>query len=176
MVEGMVDCESDVHELIAILQREVRSFTTLLELLIIEEKGLVDSDNNLLIDVLGRQEDVLSSISCLEKSRAEIVSRIAAMMGIDADTATVSQIAERVDEPSKRELRETAHVLSQINEHLLRKKSTNTMLIRQGALMVENNLRYLLKACGRENVDAGIYSARAGKGQISGSIGIDGRM
>jgi hypothetical protein len=175
-MEVIVDCESGVRELISILQREIRSFTTLLELLIIEEKGLIDSDNNLLIDVLGRQEDVLSSISCLEKSRQDIVNRIAAEIGSSDEKLTVSQLADKLDNPLRWELRETAHVLSQINEHLQRKKTTNTMLIRQGALLVENNLRYLLRASGREKLNPGTYSSRAGKNSFSGSIGIDGRM
>lgn len=165
-----------VRELIAILQREVRSFTTLLELLIIEEKALLECDNNLLIDVLGRQEDVLSSIACLEKSRQELVDRCGELFGVDSDTVTISVLADHIPSPLDRELRETAHVLREINENLHRKKTSNTLLIRQGALIVENNLRCLMKAFGRTDAAPGVYNRGASTGPVSGSIGIDGRL
>ena len=168
--------KAHIQELVAILQREIKSFTALLELLIIEEKGLIDCDNYLLIDVLGRQEDVLSSIACLEKSREDVIGRIAAQLGLDAAALTVSRISGYIDDPLRRELQETAHVLTEINENLKRKKVTNTHLIRQGAFMVENNLRYLLKASGREPMTRGTYAADARRGGVTGSIGVDGRV
>ncbi|MFC1485802.1 flagellar export chaperone FlgN [Candidatus Latescibacterota bacterium] len=168
--------ESHVTELISIQHREIRTFTALAELLIIEEKALVECDNNLLLDVLGRQEDVLSSIACLEKSRMEVVSRIAESFGLDSETVTVSQIADRVEQPQKRELGEVSHVLMEIQENLRQKKNTNVLLIRQGITMVENNLRYLVRRFGKGNTDSGTYSAQARTGAVTGSIGVDGRL
>ena len=168
--------ETSVTELISILQCEIKSFSTLLELLIIEEKGLIDSDNYLLIDVLGRQEDLMSSIACLEKSRQELVGRIASLLELDADTLTITKISGYLNDPLRRELQETAHVLTEINENLKRKKTINTLLIRQGAFMVENNLRYLLKACGKDTANSGIYASDARRGNVSGSISLDGRV
>jgi len=171
-----VNGEQHVKELISILQRELKTFTALSELLIIEEKGLVECDNNLLLDVLGRQEDVLSSIACLEKSRMEVVSRISKSFGLESETMTVSQIADRIEQPGKRELREVAHVLRETQENLRQKKATNTLLIRQGATMVENNLRYLVRRFGKGNTDSGTYSAQAQTHSVTGRIGVDGRM
>jgi len=174
--ENTVNLNAAVSELTSILEREIRSFTTLFELLMIEEKGLVECDSALILDVLGRQEDVLSSIACLEKSRQEVVSRIGIALDLDTEALTISQIAEYIEPPEKRKLNETVHVLREIEENLQHKKITNTLLIRQGALLVENSLRYLVKKYGKGNLDSGTYHADARSGAVTGSIGVDGRM
>ncbi len=174
--DSKVDLKQYTAELIDILRREIRSFNIIVELLILEEKGLVECDNNLLIKVLERQEDVFSSIACLEKSRIDIISRIAENIGEDPNTLTISKLAEIIDDPLKKELVETAHVLAQINEDLQKKKTTNARLIKQGALIVESNIRFILKAYGKENLIKNIYSSDADIGQISGGVCVDGKM
>ena len=56
------------------------------------------------MEVLGRQEDVLSSIACLEKSRLEIVQKIAEHLGEDPVTLNVTKLSEIVGEDLKKEL------------------------------------------------------------------------
>lgn len=171
-----MNIEPAVNELIAIMNMEIRSFSTLHELLMLEEKGLVECDRVLLIDAVGKQQDVLSSIACLEKSREDVVSRIGAALGVEAGTLTVSRLSELVPDTRKRELRDTAHVLAEIEKTLRRKNVTNTLLLRQGTMMVEGNLRYLMRKYGKKTLDSGTYNARARSGGLSGSIGVDGRM
>jgi len=174
--DGTLDLKQYISKLIDILRREIRSFNTIVELLILEGKGLVECDNELLINVLEKQEDIFSSLACLEKSRTDIIMKIAEEMGEDPNTLTISKLAEIIDEPLKRELVETAHVLLQINEDLKQKKTTNNMLIKQGIMIMESNIRYILKAFGREDMLRNIYSSNADAGHISGSVCIDGRM
>lgn len=171
-----MDLKQYISKLIDILRREIRSFNAIVELLILEEKGFVECDNELLMNVLEKQEDVFSSIACLEKSRADIITKIAEQIGEDPNSLTISKLAKVVDDPLKRELIETAHVLSQINEDLKKKKITNNMLIKQGIMIVESNIRHILKALGREDLLKNMYSSNADAGQISGSVYIDGRM
>jgi len=47
-----VDLKKNISELIDILRREIRSFNIVVELLILEEKGLIECDNNLLIHII----------------------------------------------------------------------------------------------------------------------------
>jgi hypothetical protein len=171
-----MNIEPAVRELAGILAMEIRSFSTLHELLILEEKGLVECDRGLLAQTLGRQEDVLSSIACLEKSRVDTVSRIEDALGMEAGGLTVSSLAERLDEPQRRELRDAAHVLAGLQKNLKRRNVTNALIIRQGAAMVEGNLRFLMRRYGKPASDPGTYTAGARSGQVSGSIGLDGRM
>ena len=165
-----------VVELKDLLRREIQSFNMIVELLILEEKGLIESDNNLLVHVLEREEDVFSSIACLEKSRTGIINKIALLIDEDSDTLTISQISEHVNDPLKRELLETAHVLSQINEDLKQKKITNNILIKQGAMIVEGNIRYILRDFGNELGCDDTYNSNADAPQLSGSIHVDGRL
>ena len=171
-----VDLKKNISELIDILRREIRSFNIVVELLILEEKGLIECDNNLLIHVLEREEDVFSSIACLEKSRIDVVNKIAEQIGIDSKKLTISKLSKIVEDPFKKELVETAHVLLQINEDLKQKKATNNILIKQGAMIVEGNIRYTLKTFGKEGVLEDTYSSNADAPKISGGIHIDGRL
>jgi len=174
--EETLDLKKYILELIDILRREIRSFNTVVELLILEEKGLIECDNNLLVKVLEREEDVFSSIACLEKSRMDIIRKIAEKIGEDPDRLTISKLSIIVDDPLKKELVETAHVLLKINEDLKQKKTTNNMLIKQGAMIVEGNIRYLLKTFGKEGMMENTYSSNADAPGISGSLHIDGRL
>ncbi len=171
-----LDLKKYISELIDILRREIRSFNTVVELLILEEKGLIECDNNLLIHVLEREEDVFSSIACLEKSRIDVVKKIAEQIGVDSEILTISELSKIVEDPIKKELVESAHVLLQINEDLKKKKATNNMLIKQGAMIIKGNIRYILKTFGKEGVLEGTYSSNADAPKISGGIHIDGRL
>ncbi len=171
-----MELENLVVELKDLLRREIQSFNIIVELLILEEKGLIECDNNLLVHVLEREEDVFSSIACLEKSRTEIIEKICLLTGENPDTLTISKIAERVDNPLKKELFETAHVLSQINEDLKQKKITNNVLIKQGAMIVEGNIRYILKEFGTEVCGDDTYTSNANAAKLSGSVHVDGRL
>ena len=64
---------------------------------------------------------------------------------------------ELVDDPLKKELVESGHVLSRINKDIKQKKTTNTMLIKQGIMAVEGNIRFILKALGKEDLIKDIY-------------------
>ena len=73
-----------ISELVDILKMEIRSFNTINELLILEEKALISCDSPALADITGRQGDVLSSVACLEKSRLEVIEHIALETGREA--------------------------------------------------------------------------------------------
>ena len=124
------------------------SFNTIIELMILEEKGLIESDNQLIVKVLEKQEDVFSSIACLEKSRMNLIEKIAENVGAAANTLTISKIAAYAEETYKSDLLETAHVLSKINKDINKRRNSNSMLIRQGMAMIESNIRFLLKNYG----------------------------
>lgn len=168
--------QKPVTELIAILRREVQSFNTVVELLILEEKGLIECNNQLLVQVIDRQEDVFSSIACLEKSRMDCIRKIAELVDRDPDTLTITGIAAFSGEPEHRELLETAHVLNEINRDIQRKKKTNAMLIRQGILLVEQNIRIILKAFGRPEAVSDRYTRTAAVEGLRGGIHIDGKL
>ena len=106
----------------------------------------------------------------------EVTTKIAERIGIEPDDITISKISEHVENPQKEELVEIAHVLTQIHEDINHKKITNTMLIKQGAMLVENNIRFILKALGKENMLEDTYSSNADAPKFSGSVHIDGRM
>lgn len=172
----MKEIKAYITELTDILRHEIKSFNIIVELLILEEKSLLECDNKLLMHVLERQGDVFSSIACLEKSRMEIVEKIGNIIGKDPDKITISFLEKLVDGDDKKELQETAHILSKINDDIKQKKITNNMLIKQGMLLVESNIRFLLKAIGRDDLVKDIYSQNALRRNYSVSVRLDGRV
>ena len=168
--------EKYIREITDILKREIRSFNTILELLILEEKSLVECDSQALAEVLERQEDVFSSIACLEKSRMDILVKISEETGEDPDAYTVSRLAESMDDSLKKELLDAGHILVGLNEDIQRKKATNTMLINQSILLCESDIRLILNAVNNhENQEAG-YTPQAESNGSSQGVCIDEKI
>ena len=66
--------------------------------------------------------------------------------------------------------------MSTINEDIRHKRISNSMLINQGIMIVESQIRFILKAIGKEDLIKEIYSPDANNGQIFGCIRVDNRM
>ena len=171
-----MELEGCVNELLDILKREIQSYNMVSELLILEEKNLIEFNTRELAENLEKQEDVLSSIACLEKSRMQVLSRIGELSDEDPRMLSIKQLASMVTEPLKKKLLETSHVLGTIYEDVKKKKATNTMLIRQGILLVESDIRTILSAIGSPRGKNTGYTKRAKQNQCSGGVYIDGRM
>ncbi len=168
--------ESYISELLDIMKREIQSFNAVNELLMLEEKSLVEFNTRDLADNLDRQEDVFSSIACLEKSRMDVVARIGELIGENPDSLTVSRLAALADESQSRKLLEYGHVLKTIHDEIRKKKVTNTMLVKQGIMFVESDIRVIMSSLGRTLNGKEGYSGRAKHPPLSGSVYIDGRM
>ncbi|MBT4485146.1 MAG: hypothetical protein HOC71_15885 [Candidatus Latescibacteria bacterium] len=168
--------KKSILEITDILKREIRSFNTILELLILEEKSLVECDTNALADILERQGDVLSSIACLERSRVDVLMKIAEQTKQDPDTLTVSSLTESAEGPIKKEFIESGHILARLNEDIQRKRATNAILINQAIMLVESDIRVILDTANRlENKETG-YTPQAESERTSESVCIDERM
>lgn len=168
--------ETLARELHGILRREIRSFTSILELLMLEEKELISCNADALRDILARQEDVLSSIACLEKSRIQVIGRIADDLGIPLDGLTVNRIAGYPDAELAAELEEAGHVLKRLTEEIQRRKRSNALLINQSLMMIEGNIRLICRAAGIDDVEC-VYSGSVGDtGVAVPSIRIDQAM
>ena len=165
-----------VNELMDILKREIQSFNTVSELLILEEKSLIDFNTRELAENLEKQEDVFSSIACLEKSRMQVLVKIGELSGEEPESLTIKKLASMVGNPLKKELLETGHVLNTIHADIKKKKATNTMLIRQGILLVESDIRTILNALGAIGEKKTGYTKRAKQNPLSGGVYIDGKM
>ncbi len=167
--------EKYITEITDILRREIRSFEAILELLILEEKCLVECDREALVDILGRQEDIFSSIACLEKSRAVMTEKIASELNIDPESINISLLSEKVDGTIKRDLTEAGHVLARLNEDIQKKKVSNTMLINQSILLVESDIRMILNSVNGAQTDPE-YTSRAKTKDVEQSVCIDQRL
>jgi len=168
--------ERYIAELVDVLKMEVRSFNAVTELLILEEKSLVAFDTASLAEVIDRQGDILSSIACLEKSRAALIERIARETGKRIGELTLSELARMVGDPLRKELVETGNVLACIYEDMKRRKVSNTLLIRQGIMMVESDIRLIAKVIGGDRSKSAVYTPGRGTEWTPEGIRIDGTM
>lgn len=174
--ESLMGVERYVTELTDVLKMEVRSFNAVIELLILEEKSLVAFDNAALAGILERQGDVLSSIACLEKSRTDVLRKIAGETGRNAEELTLTELAGMVGDPLRTELIETGNVLVYLYEDMKKKKVANTLLIRQGIMIVESNIRVLLRAMAGDRGKSAVYTRGRNDGWMTGGIRIDGKL
>ncbi len=165
-----------IKEVSSILKREIRSFNIVHELLILEEQCLVKCDTKGLEGILERQEDVFSSIACLEKSRMELVEKIAGDTGVGAEDVTISFLAGKVDGALTRELNESGHILTELDREIRRRKSTNSMLINQSILLLESDIRVILNAFNGGRLKDNGYSSNAKKSGSGGSMCVDARL
>ncbi len=165
-----------ISALLDILRMEIRSFNAVIELLILEEKCLILCDSAGLAEVVGRQSDLISSIACLEKSRMDILERIAVESGKDANELTVAALSRLAGDARRKELTETAEILAHIHEDMKRKKISNSLLIRQGVMMVENDIRLIMSVCGRKEGKESMYTSSAGKRKNPGNFYLDGKI
>jgi len=171
-----VALETLIHEMADILKREIRSFNIVQELLILEEKSLVECNIADLKEVVERQEDVFSSIACLEKSRIVLLEKIAKETGDDPDSLTVSVLADKVDGSTRKDLVEAGHILGKLHEDIQRRKSTNTMLINQSIMLVESDIRIILNAANSRRLEKSGYSSKAESSGPSKSVCLDTRL
>lgn len=165
-----------IKELLQILKKEVQSLNTVSELLILEEKSLIDFDIKSLSEHIEKQEDVYSSIACLEKSRKDVLEKIGEKTGVEPETLCVSKLSEMIDNPLRKQLAETRHVLDTVYADINLKKTSNTMLIRQGIMFVESDIDIILRAFGKTEPEKPVYSSKAVTDKPSRSYRIDGRM
>ena len=165
--------EKHIEELVDILKREVRSFTAVQELLILEQKCLVDCDTQGLAGVLEKMEDIFTSISCLEKSRMDIIVKISNESGDSDGEWTVTRIADYTEGSLKRELLDTGHILTELNSDIQRRKATNTMLINQSIMLVESDIRTILNALNLQGSQDQRYQRKSGKGGMANGVCID---
>lgn len=168
--------DKHIAEITDILKREIRSFTTVFELLILEERSLVECDAEALAEVLQKQEDIFSSIACLEKSRMNVLTKISEKTGENPNIYTIPKLAELVNGALQKELFETGHILLRLNEDIHRKKASNAMLINQSIMLVESDIRLILNAVNRKENKEAVYTSQADSNSISGSVCIDERM
>lgn len=165
-----------VGELADILKRETRSFSAISELLVLEEKCLISCDRNGLQEVIERQGDVLSSIACLEKSRIELIAKIGELAGENPETLTIQRLAAFVEDPLRRDLIETGHILSDLHHDVNRKKITNNMLIKQAMLMVENDIRLVLNTINTKTRQDAVYSPAPKPMRPAAGVCLDQRL
>ncbi len=165
-----------IPALLDILKVEIRSFSAVIELLILEERCLVACDSSGLADLVERQADILNSIACLEKSRVGVLERISEETGMAVSELTISRLSRLAAESWRKELHEVSEILSRLYEDMNRKKASNALLIRQGMMMVENDIRTIIAVCGRGAGKRSGYTSSAGRDDAAGSIYLDGKV
>ena len=104
------------------------------------------------------------------------MTRIGEQIGRDPDTLNIRKLAKRTEGPQKKKLIETGHILEAIYGDIKKKKSSNALLIKQGIMLVESDIRVIMKTLGNPDNNLTGYKADAKPDQLSGGVRIDGRM
>ena len=151
--------EDIVKRLTELLDNEVKCFEKIQNILLREQRCLVENDKEALEEILSEKEDVMSSLSCLEKSRHNLLEKLSVEFGEDVSELTVSRISERMGGEKGRRLRETGRSLKSHYDQIKRTEWSNSKLIQQSLEYNRKSLLFihsLLGQPGTYDVDGGI--------------------
>ena len=117
------------NRLTDILSGEVKCFDKILGILMQEQRCLVENNVEDLRALLSHKEDVLNSLSCLEKSRQNILEKLSDLLEEEAAELTVNRIADRIKGQKGRHLREIGNTLKSLYDKIKKVEYSNYKLI-----------------------------------------------
>ena len=137
-----------LSEIISLLEKEIKCLEKILDLLIRQQDCLVKNDLKGLIEILSEKEDVVTSLSCLEKSRTENIEKLSACVEISVLELTVNRISEIAEADLKNRFKTAVKELRSLYDKIKKKESLNKALIGQALEYTGNRLSFIRKVFG----------------------------
>ena len=137
-----------LNEIISLLEKETKCLEKILDFLIRQQDCLVKNDLKGLIEILSEKEDVVTSLSCLEKSRLENTVKLSACVKIPVSELTVNRISEIAEDDLKNRLQTAMKELRSLYDNIKKKRSLNQALIHQALEYTGNRLAFIRKVFG----------------------------
>lgn len=137
------DVERIVAKLDDVLASERDLYLSMLALSTREEVAIVGDDVEQLTDVVNEKEDLLDHLSALETERMTAIVAISTAMGLDPETATLTQISEVVPAMDGLRLMESGIALRTQAVALEQANRRNQRLLESSRGLVDRWIQYL---------------------------------
>ena len=126
-----------------IVEKEAACLEEFLELLVNQQKYLVDNDIENLKSGVNRQQEIISQIRDLEKSRLGIVACYSETQDLDPGDITISSLARQAGGEIADKLMELQNSLLSLHQKIEKAKRKNEFLIEHSMKHIEGTIRLI---------------------------------
>lgn len=144
-----------LEELLRILEQELASYRCLRELLQVAQRLIIACDSEELARQMGVQEELLASLSALDRDRATRVDAVSERLGLPPEERTTTGLAAHLAPVYGDRMRSVARELIPLLTEIGQISDDNRFLLENSRSFLEATLRQLMKL--RAPRPAGIY-------------------
>ena len=136
--------DSQVNQLIDIINQEISSLEHFLVLLSDEQDFLVNHEVNALEKSVRDQEEAISQAEKLERTRIKLTNAIAEKLSLDTNRITLSKLIQLLEESYSTKLMELQKDLLDLYKKVERQRRKNEFLIKQSMGYIDKSMQILL--------------------------------
>tara|TARA_Y100001978_G_scaffold17779_2_gene13619 strand:+ start:4634 stop:5140 length:507 start_codon:yes stop_codon:yes gene_type:complete len=143
-----------INDLAHVINEEVRTFHSLLDVLRSEQRAIVEDDIEEIERCVEAQREVAVVAHELESKRVHVVERIAEQSDIGDGNMSLGRLVKALEGPKVEELAQMRQKLLQLNEKIRSVSANNAFLIRQSLRYTERCLDIIT---GQSGAQRGVY-------------------
>jgi hypothetical protein len=138
-----------IDDLANILEKQIRNYHTLKDLLLKKRKTIIAHDLKRLADITLQIETLIGSNNQLEIGRIDLAKKIAKELGLRHARPTLAQIAERVKGPTSKKLLDLRRRSIEGIQEVQRQNRINAEMLKYSADLIDSVLRRLVETGSR---------------------------
>lgn len=135
-----------VDDLAGILERQIKNYGTLKDLVMEERKAIMGGDLGRLSEVTLQIEELIGSNNQLEIARIDIAGKVAKSLGLSKPGPTLALIAEHIDDGNRERLLDLRHRAIDAILEIKRGNRINAEMLNYSAELTDSVLRRLAEA------------------------------
>ena len=130
-------------KIVDVVNREASCLEEFLNLLIDQQKFLVENDIENLKDGVAKQQQIISKVKALEKNRAQLVAQYSAGNDLNPKDVTISNLARRAEGEIADKLLGLQSTLMSLHQKIEKAKRKNEFLIEHSMKYIEGTIRLI---------------------------------
>lgn len=143
-----------INDLTQVINEEVRTFHSLLDILHSEQRAIVEDDIEVIERCVEAQREVAVAAHELEGRRVRVVESIAQQFDMGAGDVSLGRLVEALEGPRAEELGQMREKLLELNGKIRTVSANNAFLIRQSLRYTERCLDIIT---GQSAAQRGVY-------------------
>ena len=143
-----------INDLAQVINEEVRTFHSLLDVLRSEQRAIVEDDIEAIKRCVEAQREVACVAHELENKRVRVVELIAEQSDVGDGNVSLGRLVQALEGPKAEELAQMRQKLLQLNEKIRSVSANNAFLIRQSLRYTERCLDIIT---GQSSAQRGVY-------------------
>ena len=154
----VANVDSTMLQLVGVVQKEVETFQSLLDSMVLEQKALVTQDVPEIEKVVETQRELAANTAALERARIKLVTELSGELGMTDSDLTLKRLIDRIQGLHSQHLGEMRETLISMHEKIQTANRQNALLIKQSLKYVDKSRQILTG----DGPNTGVY-AQTGK-------------